>query len=61
MTIDEALLKGGKDGDKDGGVKQVQEALSMAKEKYGLGSLTDVVLNHTANNSPWLEEHPESG
>ena len=61
MTIDEALLQGGKDGDKDGGVKQVQEALNMAKEKYGLGSLTDVVLNHTANNSPWLEEHPESG
>lgn len=61
LTIDEVLLKDGRDSDKDGGIKQVDAALRMAKEKYGLGSLTDVVLNHTANNSPWLEEHPESG
>lgn len=61
MTIDNLLLEGGKDTDGDGGIKQLAKTLKMAKEKYGLGSLTDVVLNHTANNSPWLEEHPESG
>lgn len=61
MTIDNALLKDGRDSDNDGGVKQITEVLKLGKEKYGLGSLTDVVLNHTANNSPWLQEHPESG
>ena len=30
-------------------------------EQYGLLALTDVVWNHTANNSNWLEEHPEAG
>ncbi|EGV62299.1 bifunctional 4-alpha-glucanotransferase/amylo-alpha-1,6-glucosidase [Yamadazyma tenuis] len=30
-------------------------------EKYSLMSLTDVVLNHTANNSPWLADHPDAG
>lgn len=61
LMFDHALLRDGKDSDNDGGEKQVRQALEMAREKYALGSLTDVVLNHTANNSPWLHEHPEAG
>lgn len=45
----------------DGGQAKVAEILKVARDEYGLLSLTDVVLNHTANDSPWLVEHPESG
>ncbi|KAJ7583415.1 glycoside hydrolase family 13 protein [Mycena floridula] len=45
----------------DGGKAKVDEILTLAREEYGLLSLTDVVLNHTANNSSWLVEHPEAG
>lgn len=45
----------------DSGRSQVEDILKTAREKYGLLSLTDVVLNHTANDSPWLVEHPEAG
>lgn len=41
--------------------KRVEEILKVAREEYGLLSLTDVVLNHTANDSPWLVDHPEAG
>lgn len=61
LTFDTALLPGGEDRDGDGGERQIAETLKRAKQTYGLGSLTDVVLNHTANNSPWLLEHPEAG
>ncbi|KAI0704297.1 glycoside hydrolase family 13 protein [Cytidiella melzeri] len=46
---------------KDGGKAKLEEMLHIAREEYGLLSLTDVVLNHTANDSPWLIEHPEAG
>lgn len=45
----------------EGGRARVEEILRIAKDEYGLLSLTDVVLNHTANDSPWLVEHPEAG
>ncbi|THH18461.1 hypothetical protein EW146_g2524, partial [Bondarzewia mesenterica] len=48
-------------GGKDGGVAKMEEIIRSAREEYGLLSLTDVVLNHTANNSAWLEQHPEAG
>ncbi|CCH63012.1 hypothetical protein TBLA_0J00110 [Henningerozyma blattae CBS 6284] len=30
-------------------------------ENYNMLSLTDIVFNHTANNSDWLRDHPDSG
>jgi glycogen debranching enzyme len=48
-------------GSKEDGTIAVLHTLKMAKEEFGLMSLTDVVLNHTADNSVWLEEHPEAG
>ncbi|KAK2463702.1 hypothetical protein APHAL10511_004453 [Amanita phalloides] len=41
--------------------KKMKELLQVAREEYGLLSLTDVVLNHTASDSLWLVEHPEAG
>ena len=45
----------------DGGKGGIEAILRIAKEDFGLLSLTDVVLNHTANNSVWLNDHPEAG
>ena len=43
------------------GKTKLEEILKVAREEYGLLSLTDVVLNRTANDSPWLFEHPDAG
>jgi glycogen debranching enzyme len=43
------------------GEKDVSTMIKAMEEKYDLLGLTDVVFNHTANNSKWLEEHPEAG
>ena len=43
------------------GEKDVAEMIQKMENEYGLLGLTDVVWNHTANNSKWLEEHPEAG
>ena len=45
----------------DGGRARIEEVLKIARDEYGLLGLTDVVLNHTANDSPWLLDHPEAG
>ncbi|KAF2861143.1 glycoside hydrolase family 133 protein [Piedraia hortae CBS 480.64] len=43
------------------GTKDVAELLETMETKYNLLSMTDVVLNHTANNSAWLKDHPDAG
>ncbi|PWN29441.1 hypothetical protein BDZ90DRAFT_249104 [Jaminaea rosea] len=35
--------------------------LGKIKREYGMLSLMDVVLNHTAHSSAWLNDHPEAG
>ncbi|EPQ56459.1 glycoside hydrolase family 13 protein [Gloeophyllum trabeum ATCC 11539] len=64
LRYDPSMFSGGKDEvekEIDGGKAKVEKVFKVAKEQYGLLSLTDVVLNHTANDSPWLVEHPEAG
>lgn len=43
------------------GEKQVNEFVRNLEKKHGLISITDVVWNHTAPESAWLQEHPDAG
>lgn len=43
------------------GESDVAALVAKMESKFDLMGLTDVVWNHTANNSKWLETHPESG
>lgn len=43
------------------GEKDVSSMVRKMQDEFGLLAMTDVVWNHTANNSKWLEEHPEAG
>lgn len=61
LTYDSGLFEPGWKGTEKDGVNKIRETLSTAKKEFGLLSLTDVVLNHTANNSEWLLDHPEAG
>ncbi|ODO11295.1 glycogen debranching enzyme [Cryptococcus amylolentus CBS 6273] len=58
LTFDPEILKNPEA--KDGGLEEIEKVLAFAKEQYGLGGVTDVVLNHMAYDSPWLEQHPEA-
>ncbi|KPV77934.1 glycoside hydrolase family 13 protein [Rhodotorula graminis WP1] len=39
----------------------IKTLLARIRKEWGMLGMMDVVLNHTANNSKWLEEHPEAG
>lgn len=43
------------------GEADVKKLVSSMEKEHGLLGLTDVVWNHTADNSKWLQEHPEVG
>lgn len=53
LSFDSALFPNGE--------SDVASLVSRMEKEYGLLTLTDVVWNHTAHNSEWLEEHPEAG
>ncbi|EDO18360.1 hypothetical protein Kpol_1013p31 [Vanderwaltozyma polyspora DSM 70294] len=42
-------------------IEDVDNMVKRLQKDYGILSLTDIVFNHTANNSQWLREHPEAG
>lgn len=43
------------------GTEDVLAIVGKMEKDHGLLSLTDVVWNHTAHNSLWLQSHPEAG
>lgn len=54
-------LFGGKKKGREEKEKEMRSMLGRIKKEWGMLGMIDVVLNHTANNSKWLEEHPEAG
>jgi glycogen debranching enzyme len=43
------------------GESDIAGMVKKMHEEFNMLAMTDVVWNHTANNSKWLEEHPEAG
>ncbi|KAI9674408.1 MAG: hypothetical protein M1817_001746 [Caeruleum heppii] len=43
------------------GESDIEDLVVRMEREHKLLSLTDVVWNHTANNSKWIESHPEAG
>ena len=47
------------DSKKQYGYNDVQQLVTTMQNEWGILSLTDLVFNHTANESPWIQKHPE--
>lgn len=43
------------------GEQDIADMVTKMQEEFNMLAMTDVVWNHTANNSKWLEAHPEAG
>ncbi len=40
--------------------EDVGRVVSKLRDEWGIASICDIVLNHTGNESPWLQDHPEA-
>ena len=38
----------------------LKSTVSSLKDEHGLLGIVDIVLNHTANNTSWIQDHPEA-
>ncbi|XP_053966475.1 glycogen debranching enzyme isoform X1 [Anastrepha ludens] len=41
------------------GFDDVEKVIKKCRQEWGIASICDIVLNHTANESDWVREHPE--
>jgi len=48
-------------GDEQTKLNKLKEFVDLSESKYNILSMIDLVWNHTAHNSKWLNEHPEAG
>ena len=42
-------------------IRELRKAMDGIRNELGMVGIIDIVLNHTASNSDWIKEHPESG
>ena len=47
------------DGTKKFDFADVKNLVDFMRKEWDVLSITDLVFNHTANESPWIQEHPE--
>lgn len=61
LRFDPALFEATEKPSPEAEKAELSSWLARIKTEWGILSMTDVVWNHTAHNSPWLRDHPESG
>lgn len=40
--------------------EELEKIIKKCRQEWGIASICDIVLNHTANESDWLQEHPDA-
>ncbi|RKP10033.1 glucanotransferase domain of glycogen debranching enzyme-domain-containing protein [Thamnocephalis sphaerospora] len=61
MALSDELFKNAPMLDESARWKKLSETLHKIENDHGILAVADLVLNHTANNSLWLQNHPEAG
>ena len=44
---------------REASLEDVKVVVETMREEWGMLSICDIVLNHTANETPWLQNYPE--